>query len=144
MFSGLKSHSKLMIFSLANHQSINNQKWLFINPPVPTNKIHSHYSGVLLHLSNPFNFSTRTPDLRSSRYSRTGLSYASSAFLLADSMFGSTEVVCVDMFSSSSSLCPSSHAKLQQTVALVIRWSNGLRERIHCGRKSQVWSLLGR
>lgn len=99
----------------------------------------SHYSGVLLHLSNPFSLRTRTPGLLSSTYSKTGLSYAS-----CDSSFGSTEVLCVEMWSSSPSSRPSSGAELQQTVALVMRRSSGLRERIHWGRKSQVWSLAGR
>lgn len=48
------------------------------------------------------------------------------------------------MCSSSSSLWPSSHEKLQHTVALAIKRSSGLRERIHWGKKSQVWSLVGR
>lgn len=46
--------------------------------------------------------------------------------------------------SSSSSPCPASLVILQQTVALVIKRSSGLRECIHWGRKSHVWSLVGR
>lgn len=48
------------------------------------------------------------------------------------------------MRSSSWSPLPASRAMLQQTVALVIKRSSGLRERIHWGKKSHVRSWVGR
>lgn len=58
-------------------------------------------------------------------------------------LLGQTDL-WTEMFCSSSSPSPTSLVTLQQMVALVIKWSSGLRERIHWGKKSQVWSLAGR
>lgn len=102
------------------------------------------HSGVLLHLSNPRSLKTSTPGLFSSRQSSTGLQYASCSVLWEGFSSTPTGAGSAKMGSSFSSSWPSSHATLQQTVALVIKRSSGFRECIHLGRKSQFWSLVGR
>lgn len=108
-----------------------------VRPLKRASVISRSYSGVLLHLSRPFNLKTRCPGLHSSKKSRTGLSNV-------DSVCEPTQLVCVEIFSSSSSICSCVDDTLWQLRARAMRRSRGLRECIHWGRKSQLWSFEGR
>ncbi len=97
------------------------------------------YNGVLLHLSSPLSLNTLGSEEISSGRDRAGLSYhCSVCFFDSGLMF----VVSGITTSTSGSL---SRAGLQHSaVVLVISLSSGLRECIHCGRKSQLRSVFGR